>query len=715
MTAYDIAIKLAISGVPEVAGGFNKVAAAGSAANAGLANVASASKQSAGALTGATQSAGALSSGLQQVATSSSGLNTLSSNSTAAASAMETATQRADEFHASAQNFDKMKGYGAGMMAAGAGVLYLASTWQQATRDGYGLSQRLEDLMDKQGRVDEMGDVEKTVKMVAEKGHFDAENPVREAAIHLASFSMKTDAIETMLPLAARQARTMTRGGHAMDVNSVADMLGKGYNDTSLSVLKRSGITVDDSEQSKIDKIKKEQGVDAAREAWVGIVAKAIDQNTVSLEKSLTVGEQKANDAARAKDNLNAELGKGVEEASAVFNETMAGVYNGLLELDKAHPGLLKFVGVGAAVAGVVTVLGGGLLMLVGTLGGAYMNVAALAAMRLAASATETAAVGTVAAAQGVHAGVSTADAAATGTDAAAVGVHTAAVEANAVATMGAGAMIWAAFGPVILGMGMFVVALGALAWAASKYLPEFNHAIDSVKDDRTDDETAQDSDNAQKIRAKVDDSEHLSSKDKLTIYNQASKKLLDLGDEDGAREMQDKINALKATAGGRKARDEMNHGDKAVSSDAERILKEINSTEAHTDKLRADNLPKNDKDGADGSAARSGAETTLDGKPLPTDAAASDAESATGLGAESAAARDAATASAGVEPNSGEPNGNDRANARLGGIAASTYRTKARVSDHTGRRIRIEFDPVDIDDVPVNRQATDYQRTRPA
>ena len=465
-SAYDIAIHLAISGVANVVGGFNNVASAGSAVNSGLHGVTGASKDAGAALNGTTGAAHALSGELRQTGSSASGLDTVQSSAAATSGALDAAKSRAQEFDDALAGIDKVKGYGAGMMAAGAGVLYLAHTWQQATRDGYGLSQRLEDLLTKQDRLNDLGDVEKTVKYVAEKGHFDAENPVREAAIHLASFSVKTQDIDTLLPLAARQARTMTHNGQAMDTSSVADMLGKGYNDVSLAMLKRSGITVDDSEQGKIDKIKKEQGVDAAREEWMKIVSKAIDKNTVSLEKSLTVGEQKANDAARAKDNLNAELGRGVEQASAVFNETMATVFNGLLALDKAHPGVLKFVGATVAVVGAVLVLGGGLLMLVGTLAGAYVNILAFTAARAASSAAETTAVGAAAAAQGAHAAVSTVDAEATGTDAAAVGVHTVAVEANAAATVTASGALMA----TALVLGAFALAVAAVGYAASLY-----------------------------------------------------------------------------------------------------------------------------------------------------------------------------------------------------------------------------------------------------
>ena len=283
-------------------------------------------------------------------------------------------------------NLGRVRNAGLAMAAIGAVGMTIANNFIQVAEEGEAVEARLKSLLEAQGRLQDMDSINAVVQDVTIKGHFDDDDSIRDAAVHMASFGVETEHINTLLPRAAQQARTM-----GIEVAGVADGLGKAYSDMNLAPLKRSGLAFTETE---IAAVKAAKGVSdvAGRMKFMEVVTAAVDRNTVSLENSLTDTQAAANDAARAMDDAMTSAGTGAAAAKAHVDTLIASV----LGVGNASSGVLEGAGyfgyfgsMALAAGGSVLAVGAQIGML--TLAFPGLGVSALAAfttMKAAAAST---------------------------------------------------------------------------------------------------------------------------------------------------------------------------------------------------------------------------------------------------------------------------------------------------------------------------------------
>ena len=215
---------------------------------------------------------------------------------------------------------EKTRNAGLVMAGIGAGGLAITQGFIDASVEGDGLEKKLESILTAQGRINDLDGINDAIGDVTAQGHFDDDDGLRDASIHLASFSVESEHLAELLPRVARQVRT----GFG-DLTSVADGLGKAYSNLDLAPLARSGLIFTDAEKAAVEYAK---GLDeaAGRAAFMAVVTKAIDRNTVSLEDSLTDAEAAANDLANAMDGAMTTMGAGAGEAQSHVNSVLASI-----------------------------------------------------------------------------------------------------------------------------------------------------------------------------------------------------------------------------------------------------------------------------------------------------------------------------------------------------------------------------------------------------
>lgn len=217
---------------------------------------------------------------------------------------------------------EKIRNVGATMTLIGGSGLAISQAFINAHKEGDGLEARLESILKTQGRLGDLEGINNVVGDVTSMGHFDDDDSIREAALHLASFSVQTQDLEKLIPRVARQVRT----GFG-DMASVADGMGKAYSNLDLAPLARSGLVFTDAEKAALD-YAKSLGEVQGRAAFVDIVTQAVDRNTVELGDSLTETEMAANDLANAMDGAMTNMGQGAGAAQAQVNNVLASVVN---------------------------------------------------------------------------------------------------------------------------------------------------------------------------------------------------------------------------------------------------------------------------------------------------------------------------------------------------------------------------------------------------
>ncbi len=254
---------------------------------------------------------------------------------------------------------EKVRNTGLAMSAIGAGGLALSSKLIEVSEEGRAVSQRLESILNQQGRLQDMSAIDSAVQDVTVRGHFDDDDQIRDSAVKLASFSVQTKHMGELMEDSARQARTM-----GTDISQVAEQLGKAYDTGNVSMLKKSGVTID---QADIDRIKEAYAVskELGQAEFMKTIGSAIKRNTVALEDSLTATQAAANDAARALDDAMTNMGTGAAEAK----QQMQGLVAQLLVAANANPELEKTMGyiLGWGSAGLTAT--GGVVTLIGQVG----------------------------------------------------------------------------------------------------------------------------------------------------------------------------------------------------------------------------------------------------------------------------------------------------------------------------------------------------------
>jgi hypothetical protein len=287
---------------------------------------------------------------------------------------------------------EKVRNVGAGMALAGAGGLALSKTFADAAAQGEGMEARLESILKQQQRMGDLDGLNKSIADVTVRGHFDDDDSIRDATVKLLSFNTQTKDTGELLELAARQARTM-----GSDVGSVAEALGKAYNTGSVGVLKKSGVTIDDSQ---IEKIKAAYAIskEIGQQTFMDTLGPAIKASTASIEDSLSKQQQAINDGKRAYDDFATAVGVGSQTAEGQMRNMTASVLGMVSQNPKLAAGagyLLAWGSAGLTAAGGLISAGAQLVILtngINTFRAARATQAAVDAAATAATSANTAA-----------------------------------------------------------------------------------------------------------------------------------------------------------------------------------------------------------------------------------------------------------------------------------------------------------------------------------
>jgi hypothetical protein len=219
--------------------------------------------------------------------------------------------------------------------AVGAGGIALSKSFQAVYEEGAGVESRLESILKAQNRLNDLEAHNATIQDVTVKGHFADDDEIRNATVLLDSFSVSTSHMGELLEDAARQARTM-----GTDVGGVAEQLGKAYNTGQVASLKKSGVTLSDSDIEGLNAAYARSAAEG-QAMFVDVVGAAIKNNSVALGDSLTESQAKANDAARAIDDLQTNIGEGASNAQ----QNVDGLKNSLISMVAVNPELAKGAG----------------------------------------------------------------------------------------------------------------------------------------------------------------------------------------------------------------------------------------------------------------------------------------------------------------------------------------------------------------------------------
>jgi hypothetical protein len=266
------------------------------------------------------------------------------------------------------QAFEGISNAGAKLADAGRSVAAFSDSMIQASADDRAITQRLESILKAQKRIKDMAKIEDEVGRIAVEGHFDDDDSIKNAGVLLASFSVETKHMGEMMEYSARQARTM-----GQDIDSVATAMGKAYNTGNIAMLAKSGLTLSKQE---VAAVKAAYGVSklAGQMKFMEVVGKAVRDNTVSLNDSLTDTEKRANDATRAWDGTITAFGKGGAEAQANTQQIVGSIG----EILNASPGLVQAAGYYTHFGAQAAIAGGSVLEVAGNIGAATTGMKSL-------------------------------------------------------------------------------------------------------------------------------------------------------------------------------------------------------------------------------------------------------------------------------------------------------------------------------------------------
>lgn len=370
-----------------------------------------------------------------------------------AAELKDSLSAAADKAQELSDRAEGIRNVGLAVAGAGAAGIALSESFREAYEEGQGMEQRLESILKQQGRFGDLDTLNEGIGSVTERGHFDDDDSLRDATIKLLSFNTATKDTNQLLEMSARQARTM-----GMEVGQVAEQLGKAYNTGQVSMLKKSGVTVSDDD---IERIKEAYALsqELGQQKFMEVIGPAITKNTVALEDSLTGTKAAANDAARAMDDFQTNVGEGAASA----NQHIQILKGSILSIPNASPELEKTAGyvftIGSyAVAGIGSIVAFGAQ--IAQLVIAWNLHTAAQAASAAAADTSTVAQGTNAAATTAAGAAATGDAAAQDTLAASQAAAAATADAQAVSTTAAATATRAA-GVAALGTAVSFAAIG--------------------------------------------------------------------------------------------------------------------------------------------------------------------------------------------------------------------------------------------------------------
>jgi hypothetical protein len=553
------------------------------------------------------------------------------------------------------EQLEGVRNKGLAVAAVGAGGIALSRELQKTYQEGAAVEARLESILKAQNRLGDLGAQNDIVQNVTVKGHFADDDEIRNGAVLLDSFSVKTAHMTELLEDAARQARTM-----GTDVGSVAEQLGKAYNTGQVANLAKSGVTLDPADIEKVNAAYARSAAEG-QALFVEIVGAAIRNNTVDLSDSLTATQAQANDAARAMDDIQTAAGEGAANAQANID----GLKNSLIGMVAVNPELAK--GAGSLLTyGAYAATGIGSLIAFGAqIGQLFLGVQALNAAKALKAEAEAIDAAATSANTGATVANTGASVAATGAQAA----QTVATEADAVATtelavaegaaaVGAGAEavaavtaagatgtagvaaagaatgfwamaagVWAVIAPFAVLIGVALAAAAAIAIAAYSWNVNKDKLLNptsSTEDTRTDAQKGQDVQTEGQLDELRVKAEQLQGKDKYATLNALAQKYIDLNQGDKASEVQAEASeARKGLTGSSK---ELQTPD---SAEAKALLAQIQGQKA--DANRAAQL--------DGSNFHGFEKHDFWGNVVPNDASATGAPDAASLKAQADAA----------------------------------------------------------------------------
>lgn len=216
------------------------------------------------------------------------------------------------------QSMDEAGQSGAGLrdmgtkfMIGGTGALFLANHLKQVSAEGRGVEARLAGVLAAQGRIGDLPQINKGITDVTVRAHAPDDDPFREAVTLMGNWAVKTKDMIPLLEAAGRQAGTT-----GQSVQEMANAFGKAIATGGFEGLKRSAVAFSESEEAAI---KAAYGVSEAAgqmELTNAIIA-AVARTTGELGSNLTDAQKAANDAARAMDDLQTNIGAGAAEADA--------------------------------------------------------------------------------------------------------------------------------------------------------------------------------------------------------------------------------------------------------------------------------------------------------------------------------------------------------------------------------------------------------------
>ena len=253
-------------------------------------------------------------------------------------------------------NLSAVRNAGVAISAVGVGGMMLEQKMIDASVAAYGVEKRLESILRVQGRLNAAPALEAKINQTTEEGHFAKPDEIRNATVLLASYSMQTEHIKTLLPDVARQARTM-----GLSLDEVANQFGKAYGSGNVGMLRRAGVALTATE---IAGVKAAYGISQAngQMEFMKAVTAAVERNSVALGDSLSRTQTAANDMAREGNVAMKQMGVGAGEAQS----EVYGVLVAILKVTNASPGLEHAAGyLGYFVSGGMTAVGA--LMSVGS------------------------------------------------------------------------------------------------------------------------------------------------------------------------------------------------------------------------------------------------------------------------------------------------------------------------------------------------------------
>lgn len=232
-------------------------------------------------------------------------------------------------------NLATLRMAGMELTMVGAGGLMLDRKLEETAKNVDGVEQRLRSLLQVQGRAGDAPGIEAKITQTTEEGHFASSNEIRNATVLLASYSMETEHIKTLLPDVARQARTM-----GLSLDEVANQFGKAYGSGNVGMLRRAGVALTNTE---IEAVKAAYGISQAngQMEFMKAVTAAVERNSVALGDSLTDAQKAANDLAREGEKAMTAMGEGAQEA----RREVGGVEAALLHVLNVSPGVERAAG----------------------------------------------------------------------------------------------------------------------------------------------------------------------------------------------------------------------------------------------------------------------------------------------------------------------------------------------------------------------------------